>query len=247
MGNLFDVILILTVVITIIVCFCKGVFRMLSPFRKILAISLAWMLKDCALMRNTVGKIINSDGIKNKIQSIVDGAFAEKISNATTAEGVEVSERFDGLFGFVGKMFGNIKEYCISLYEQQFGGDLSGQVEDFTSDVVTHITDSIVSFISSALSFIILYIVFSLALKILLKLLNGIFDDGVLGLVSRILGGCFGVVYGFLLAWIISIVLVLIIPVVSPITLDTILGGNLKTVEWFYTKFFLSQLIGMSI
>ena len=246
MGNLFDVILILTVVLTVLICFMKGIFRMLNPFRKILALSLAWLLKDSAPMKNTVGRVMGSDSIKNKIQSMVDGAFGEKISNATTAEGVDISERFDGIFGFLGKMFGNISEYCKTLYEQ-FGEDLAGKVEDFTSDVVGHITDSVISFITSALSFIILYIVFSIALKLLLMLLTKLFDGGVLGLISRILGGCFGVVYGFLLAWIISIVMVQIIPVVSPITTEAVLGGSLKTVEWFYTKFFLSQLIGMTV
>ena len=117
MGNLFDAILILSLAAITVICYKLGFVKLLRPFRKIAALVLAWCLKGTAIIQGTIGKIIKTDKFKVFLTERVDALWGEKIENALTADGVSVTERFDDIFGFWGKMFSDIKDFCISLYD----------------------------------------------------------------------------------------------------------------------------------
>jgi hypothetical protein len=64
---------------------------------------------------------------------------------------------------------------------------------------------------------------------------------------NRVLGGAVGVVYGFVGAWLLSIVFVLLFPKLFGMSVEGITGGLMGVTEWFYTDFFLSQLLGLTL
>ena len=251
MGNLFDAVLVLVLVVITIICFKLGFIRLLRPFRKLAAFLLAWSFKDSAVVQSTAGKLIKTDKFKAFLNERVDALWGEKIEGAVTAEGVSIAERFDEVFGFWGKLFGNIKDFCISLYDKDFSSaqDIppSEQVEAFVKSVTEYIGDAASHFFTALFGFIILYILFSIGLWLASKILENIFDDGFLGVVNKVVGGAVGVCYGFLFAWILSIIFVLLLPLITTFDLSTITGGFFNITEWFYSNFFISQLLGMTL
>jgi hypothetical protein len=251
MGNLFDAILVLLLVAVTLICLKLGFIRLLKPFRKLAAFLLAWSFKDSAFIQGTVGKIIKTENFKAFLNERVDVLWGEKIENAVTAEGVTIAERFDEVFGFWGKLFANIKNFCISLYDQDFAASPdappSEQVEAFVKSVTEYIGNAASHFFTALFGFIFLYILFSIGLWLAAKILDNIFDEGFLGVVNKVIGGAVGVCYGFLLAWVLSIIFVLLFPLITTFDLATITGGYFNITEWFYSNFFISQLLGMTI
>lgn len=253
MGNLFDAILVLVFAAVVFVCFKAGFIRLLRPFRKIAALVLSWSLKDSAFVHSTVGKLIKTDKFKAFLNERVDALWGEKIEQAVSADGVSIADRFDEVFGFWGKMFANIKDFCISLYDKSYASQAgteplpSEQAEAFVKSVTEYIGNAAAGFFTALFGFILLYILFSVGFWLGAKILEKVFEDGVLGLVNKSIGGVVGVCYGFLLAWLLSIIFVLLLPLITSVDLSTITGGFFNVTEWFYSKFFLSQLLGMTI
>lgn len=254
MGNLFDFLLVATVIVSVVICFKLGIFGLISPFRKLAAFVCAWSMKDSGFMQRTVGGFIKADKFKAFLNGRIEALWGEKIKQAAEADGVLISERFDKVFGFAGKLFSDLKNFCVSLYEKIFVTDVSlsaatvsEKAEMLVKDAVDYITDAAAGFFTTLLSFIILYIVFSVSFRLGAKLLNSIFSEGLLGLLNRTLGGLVGLFYGVMIAWILSIVFVMIIPLVTPIDLSKAIGGFFGVTEWFYTKFFMSQIFGMAL
>lgn len=254
MGNIFDLVLVLTLAVVVFMCFRAGFIRLLRPFFKVASFVLAWSLKESAIIRSTVGRLIKTDKFKSFLNERVDALWGEKIQNAVNADGVSIADRFDDVFGFWGKLFSNIKHFCISLYDKEYASivDAEGtlpseQAEAFVKSVTEYIGNAAAGFFTALLGFILLYIAFSLGLRVCAKILESIFDGGVLGFVNKTAGGVVGLCYGFLLAWLLSIVFVLLLPLITSIDLSTITGGFFGITEWFYSEFFLSQLLGMTI
>ena len=215
MGNIFDIILLLVTVVTVSVCFAVGFFRLLKPFWKIAAFLLAWSLKGTVIVTETVGKLIDGEGVKSFLRGRVDAVWAEKIKTAAEAEGVTLTERFDDVFGFFASVITNIKEFCTGLYgetvegTQNTGLDLTKKIEEFVTDALEYATDAVVAFITSLLGFIILYVLFMIGFWLASKALEGIFGDGILGALNKTLGGAVGIVYGFVGAWLLAIIFVI--------------------------------------
>ncbi len=255
MGNIFDLILVLTLAAVVFVCFKAGFIRLLRPFFKIASFILAWSLKESAIIRSTVGRLIKTDNFKSFLNERVDALWGEKIENAVNASGVSIADRFDDVFGFWGKLFSNIKHFCMSLYDKEYASMVdaesgmlpSEQAEAFVKSVTEYIGNAAAGFFTALLGFILLYIAFSIGLRFCAKILESIFDDGVLGFVNKTAGGIVGLCYGTLLSWILSIIFVLLLPLITNIDLSTITGGFFGITEWFYSDFFLSQLLGMTI
>lgn len=252
MANIFDIILLVIPVVTVIICFSLGFFRLLKPFWKIAAFLLAWSLKGTALVTATVGKLINSEGMKSFIKGRVDAVWGEKIKAAAEADGVSLADRFDEAFGIFGSFFTNVKEFCVSLYGESVENaaesvPLSERVEAFVTDATAYATDAVVSFITQLIGFIILYAAFMVLFWLGARMLDSIFGDGILGLCNKLLGGAVGILYGMIAAWIVSIILVLAVPNIASCGVEQVTGGVMGVTEWFYTRFFLSQLLGLTI
>ncbi len=253
MGNLFDLILVLLPMITIAICIHRGFINLLRPFRKILAFLLAWSLKSTAIVQLTVGKLIKTDKFKSFLSEKVDALWGENIENALGADGVSVAERFDSVFGVVGKLFSSFKDFCISLYDKSFAGTQnseippSEQVEAFVKSVTEHVADRLASFFTLFIGFILLYIIFSVAFYFLSKALNSFFQHGILGVINKTLGGIVGLCEGLLFSWILSFVFVLVLPLFTSIDAATVTNGYLNITEWFYSRFFLSQIFGITL
>ncbi len=252
MGNLFDALIVLSLIVTVVVCFKLGFIKLLTPFRKIAAFVLAWCLKDTALVRETVGKVFHTEDFKVFLTERVDTLWGEQLKSAASAEGVSLAERFDNIFGFWGTLFGSFKNFCMSLFDSEYqvqdnGALPSEHLDSFVKKVTEYVADAASGFFSVLIGFIALYIIFRVGLWFLAKLLDSIFDRGLLGAVNHTVGGVVGICYGFLIAWILSIVFVFILPLVTTVDITTVTGGFLGITEWFYTKFFLSAIIGMTI
>jgi hypothetical protein len=253
MGNIFDVILLLVPLIIVVTCFAIGFFRLLRPFWKIAAFLLAWSLKGSVIVTGTVGKLINGEGIKRFVNGRVEAVWAEKVKTAAEVDGVSLAERFDGVFGFFGTFVTNVKEFTTGHYGQTVEGDvaegmkLSEQIEAFVMDVTEYATDAVIGFITSLVGFLCLYVLFMIGFWIVSKMLEGIFGDGLFGTLNRVLGGAVGVVYGFVGAWLLSIVFVLLFPKLFGMSVEGITGGLMGVTEWFYTDFFLSELLGLTL
>lgn len=254
MGNLFDAALVIALVGITVLCFKMGFIKMLKPFRKLAAFVLAWSLKDTVIVQGTVGKAIKTDKFKAFLAERVDALWGESLRGAVNAEGVSIADRFDGLFGFWGRIFSSFKDFCISLYDKDYAHQTAGgeplpseQIEAFTKSVTEHIADTAAGFITALIGFIALYVIFSVGFWLGAKVLDTVFDAGVLGLLNRCLGGVVGICYGFLVAWLLSVVFVFLLPLVTSVNIGTVTGGFFGITEWFYTKFFLSALLGMTI
>ena len=253
MGNLFDAILILSLVAITVICYKLGFVKLLRPFRKIAALVLAWCLKGTAIIQGTIGKIIKTDKFKVFLTERVDALWGEKIENALTADGVSVTERFDDIFGFWGKMFSDIKDFCISLYDKDYtagiesGKTPSEMAEEFVKSVTEYIGDISAEFFTMFFGFIILFALFYVGFWIFEKMLDKFFDDGVLGTINRLIGGAVGLCYGFLFSWVLSIIFVLLLPLITSIDQQTVTGGFFHITEWFYSKFFLSLIVGITL
>lgn len=254
MGNIFDIALILTVLVTAVVCFKKGFFKLLLPFRKFAAFSLAMSLKDSAIVNKTVGKIIKSDGVRRYVHGKVTELWEEPLTDAASAEGVPLTERFNDVFGVVGEIFTNLKNFCISLYGKEFNAEAPSEtpsfteaVESFVTDAVDHVTSSVIGFFTTFLGFVLLYLLFSVGFWLVLKLLDGVFDGGLIGTVNNVIGGVIGIAYGFVVAWVISVALVMLVPVVTEISVQTVLSGKMGVTNWFYSDSFISSLFGIKL
>ena len=254
MGNFFDILIVGAFVASVVICFKLGIFRLLIPFRKLVAFILAWSLKTAPFINGLVGKVIKADGFKAFLNGRIDALWGDKLRAAASDGGPSVAQRFDDVFGFTGEIFSNLKEFCISLYDKQFVSGAaesthtpSERVEVFVRDTVSYVTDVTASFFTTLLSFIILYVAFSFAFKYGARFLDMLFSEGLFGLLNHSLGGIVGVFYGFLICWVMSIVFVMIIPLITPISIGGVVSGYFDITEWFYTKFFMSQILGMSL
>ncbi len=254
MGNLFDLALVLVAVIITVICAKLGFIKLLKPFRKLAAFVLAWSLKESAIVTGTVGQLIKTDKFKAFLTERVDAMWGEKIETAVSADGVSIAERFDNIFGFWGKLFANIKDFCITLYDKEYsvqagnGEQLpSEQAEAFVKSVTEYIGNAAAGFFTALFGFIFLYIIFSVGFWLIARVLDDIFDKGLLGFVNHGAGAIVGACYGLLAAWLLSIVFVLLLPLITTFDLKVITGGFFNITEWFYTKFFLSALLGLTI
>ena len=118
LGNFLDIVLIIALIGSVALCYKLGFFKLLLPFRKLAAFLLAWSLKDSAIVNQTVGKLIRADVVQRFINGRVNALWGERLANAASAEGVSITERFDGIFGFAGEIFSNLKSFCVSLYDR---------------------------------------------------------------------------------------------------------------------------------
>ena len=244
MGNLFDIALVLIILISCSVCWKLGLFKTLKPFRKTAAFIIAWNFKSSPIVTEMTDKILKADAVKNGVSKWVKNFWGEKITSATGTEGVSSAERFEDTFGVAGQIFGNIKEYCCSLYEGMFLGagssnelNTQAKIEEFTEEVMRYLSDGILRLASGLLGFFLIYVAVSIAFLLAIKLFDAMFSKGVFGFVNKVTGGAIGMVIGFVVAWILSVLFVNVLPIVFPIEQELILSGNMGVVNWFYNGF----------
>ncbi len=238
MGTLFDIILVLTVLITVFINFKLGIIRLLKPFRVMAAFILAWQLKATDFMRGIVSKFVDPVSLKEHIRTQVDSQWGDKITEAAGATVESEATRFDGVFGAFGKMFGDVVTYCRTAFEQG--------TQDLTSKVVDYASDVAVEFFVSAIGFIIAFLMLSLLFWLGCTVLNWVFSRGLLGLINRSLGGLVGLFFGLLIAWIASLILVNFVSLLITGGMAEVTGGFLHVVKWFHNDFLLSKIFGIT-
>ena len=253
MGNAFDFLIAAAFCATVIICYNYGIFRLLIPFRKLAAFVLAYSLKGADFINGFVGKLVKADKVKSFLHGRIDELWGADLKAAAENADAAAGERFDGVFGFSGEIFSNIKEFCISLYDKLLGtgadasADAASQVELFVHGALDYLTDVTAAFFTTLLSFIILYLFFSIAFKYGAKLLDMLFSEGFFGFLNRCMGALVGIFYGFLICWLMAIAFVNIVPLITPINVGSVVDGFFGVTEWFYTKFFASQILGMKL
>ncbi len=237
MGNLFDILLILTVLITVIITYRLGFIRLLKPYRVIAAFIIAWKAKTSNFMRGLVSKIVDPAELKEHIRAQVDYQWGNKINDAASATVESEATRFDGVFGAFGRIFDEVLVYCRTTFEKG--------VQDFTASVVDFTSDVAVEFFVSAIGFLIAFVFLSLAFLLGSVLLNWIFSRGLLGVINRSVGGVFGLFLGLLIAWIASLLIVYFGSLLVTGGIEETAGGFLHTVKWFNNNFILSKIFGI--
>lgn len=237
MGNLFDILLILTVLITVIITYRLGFIRLLKPYRVIAAFIIAWRAKSSEFMRGIVTRIVDPADLKEHIKAQVDYQWSDKISDAAGATVESEATRFDGVFGAFGRIFDDVVAYCRTTFEKG--------VQDFTDKVVDFAANIAVEFFVSAIGFLIAFIFLSLAFLLGSVILNWIFSRGVLGVINRSIGGICGLFFGMLIAWIASLLIVHFGSLLVTGGIEETVGGFLRTVKWFHNNFILSKIFGV--
>lgn len=237
MGNLFDILLILTVLITVIITYRLGFIRLLKPYRVIAAFILAWRAKTSDFMRGIVSRIVDPAELKEHIKAQVEYQWSDKISDAAGATVESEATRFDGVFGAFGQIFDDVVAYCRTTFEQG--------VQDFTDKVVEFAANIAVEFFVSAFGFLIAFGFLSLAFLLGSVLLNWIFSRGMLGVINRSIGGICGLFFGMLIAWIAALLIVNFGSLLVTGGLEETAGGFLRTVKWFNNNFILSKIFGV--
>lgn len=237
MGNLFDILLILTVLITVIITYRLGFIRLLKPYRVIAAFIIAWKVKTSDFMRGIVSKIVDPADLKEHIKAQVDYQWSDKLTDAAGATVESEATRFDGVFGAFGRIFDDVVAYCRTTFEKG--------VQDFTEKVVDFASDIAVEFFVSAIGFLIAFGFLSLAFLLGSVILNWIFSRGVLGVINRSVGGICGMFFGLLIAWIASLLIVHFGSLLVTGGIEETAGGFLHTVKWFHNNFILSKIFGV--
>ncbi len=238
MGSLFDILLILTVLITVFITFRLGFIRLLKPYRFIAAFIIAWKAKTSNFMRGIVSKIVEPVSLKEHIKAQVDYQWGDKITEAAGATVESEATRFDGVFGAFGKIFDEVVTYCRTAFEQG--------VQDLTSSVVDFASGVAVEFFVSAIGFLIAFGFLSFAFWLGSILLNWIFSRGVLGVINRSLGGIVGLFFGLLIAWIASLIIVHFGSLLVTGGMEETVSGFLHVVKWFHNNFILSKIFGVT-
>lgn len=238
MGSLFDILLILTVLITVIITYRLGFIRLLKPYRIIAAFLIAWKAKSSNFMRGIVSKIVDPADLKAHIKEQVDYQWGDKLTEAAGATVESEATRFDGVFGAFGRIFDEVVTYCRTTFEQG--------VQNFTETVVDFASNIAVEFFVSAIGFLIAFGFLSLAFLLGSVLLNWIFSRGVLGVINRSIGGLCGLFFGMLIAWIAALLIVHFGSLLVTGGMEETVGGFLHTVKWFHNNFILSKIFGVT-
>ena len=232
-GLIIDLVLIIIIISIFLLNYFKGITAFLKPFRIFLAFTLAWSYKASDTVKAVIGRFIDFDTFKARLIERIENVWGEKIVEASNGEVANELERFDGIFGIFGDLFGNLKEYCIEQFRNGTE-DLLKDVTEFASEYAIKLTINVIGFVS-------LLIIFSIAFKIIHVIIDAIFKRGILGSINRILGGVVGIFFGLIIAWLASLVIVSVAPMIAPEDPEAIFGG-IGLLKWFYNDFILSLL-----
>ncbi len=238
MGTLFDLLLIAVVLLTVVINFRRGMLKMLKPFRFIASIVLALKFRMHEAVQNIIGKFINMDGFRERINEQVSAMWGDKISDAAAAEVANEYDRFSGIFGPFESLLGNIKNYCQVTFAEG--------AENFTEKVVNYATDAVLGFFANVLGFLLVFFVSLLLLYICTLILQLIFSRGLLKAVNSTVGGIIGLFFGLIIAWILSLIIVNFGPMIISGDPGAVTNGALGIVRWFYNDFILSTLFGIT-
>ncbi len=234
MGIYLDIILIAVLVISIIIGYVKGFFKVVKRFRFLFAVFFAWQFKLADFMKFAVGKILRID--KNYIYDKVESTFGEKLEAYANNTSMTAEERYDEIFGKFGKLFSGAKEHFVNLAES---------TDNIIAETTDYFTNAIYNLIYGTVGFIILFIVFFILFTVIYHILNKFLEIGILGFVNRILGAVFGGITGFLWAWILTLIFVNFFPFIFSTTVENVARG-FGVVKWFNNSFFMSGIFGVS-
>ena len=237
LGTIFDIVLILTLVISIIIGCKKGLFCIVKRFRVFFASFLAWQLKLTGFVKAIVGKLFRID--RDYFYEIVQTEFGDKLSENIHNTTLSSAEKFDNTFGKLGGLLSNAKEYFMQRINE--GAD------NLIADITEYVTDAIYNLVYGAIGFALLFVVFFIIFTVLYHILNKVFNTGVLGVLNRTLGGVLGALTGVIWMWLLSIIFVKLFPLILSTDAVTIAGGALGIVRWFVEDFFLSILFRVRI
>ena len=237
MGNLFDIILVLIVVATVLINYRRGMLKILKPFKFISSVVIAMNFKMSSLVQKIVGNFISTEQFKATVNERVNAMWGDKINSAAGAEIVNEHERFAGIFGPFNSLFGDIQSYCQTAFMEG--------TENLVEQVSSYATNAIIVFLQNAIGFVLVFLACMILLSVAMFVLQLLFSKGILKILNQILGGIAGLLFGFVIAWIASILIVNFGPIMMKSDVGTITGGFLGIVKWFHDSFILSQLFGI--
>ena len=216
-----DIALAAIVVISIIYNLIRGFVKALRPFRKVLALVLAWTLKTPAAV--LVREWLPVDSWEKSIYKSVYGKFGDKVNEVAGSSGAVSAESYNGIFGWFENIFSEIKEVCAQA--------VSDGVADVADTVADFIASNSVTLIAKALAFIGLFVIFRVLFFILGTILEKLCSGkNIIGYVNRGVGALMGAFVGLLIAWGISF----LIGLVSPEFVEQTVFVN-----WLYNDFLM--------
>ncbi len=235
MGTVFDLLLIATMIIFVLVNYFRGIFKMLKSFKFLAAFLIALEYKESPGIKVFISKFINFDEFRLHLRQRLDSMWGETLDQVASEPASGRS--FDGIFGGIANKITNITEYCQKA--------LADGAEDFTATVLDQATLAAESFFIQLVGFIVVFCLAFLSISIICLILTFILNHGILKHINRILGAIAGLVFGFVVAWIASILIVNFAPMLLSGDPDSITNGFFGVVRWFYNDCALSKIFGV--
>ncbi len=231
LGTGFDILLIAVILVTVIVYFNRGIFKMIKSFKLMAAFWIALEYKSSQFVRYVIGKFISFEGFRSYLRGRLDAMFGDTLSGASQ------SESSGELFGGLADMITNISEY--------YNAAITNGVHDVAETVLDQASAFAEGFFTQAIGFILVFIVVFIALTVICAVLSSILKRGILRRIDKILGGLAGLAFGFVFAWVISLLLVNFLPIITDLSVNSVTGGFLGVVRWFHDSFAFSRLFGI--
>ena len=133
-----------------------------------------------------VGTGIIDPMIREPIVNKMTEFFAEKI-----ADGMETADQLPTLVKLAAELAGVDIESLTSAEAQA----------ELVSGIVSAVTDPVLNLITSIIAFFVLYFVFKILLTIGFAIVNSIIDNGVVGIVNRVLGCIVTTFFAMMIVW----------------------------------------------
>ncbi len=92
----------------------------------------------------------------------------------------------------------------LKLAAGMIGIDINGELfntENIIAVIVENLAVPVIHILSVIIGFILLYFISKIVLSVAICLLNAVFDNGLTGIINKVVGGVLGAFFGFVISW----------------------------------------------
>ncbi len=220
--------LVAVILVTVIINYYRGIFKMLKSFKLMAAFWIALEFKSAATVRAIIGRFIDFESFRAFLRERLDTMLGD------TLDGTAPPELSGGVFDIIT----NITDF--------YNEAIAGGVQDVATTVLDKAATAAESFFVQLIGFVIVFIFAFIILSLLSVIITAILNHGILKHIDRILGGVAGLIFGFVFAWMLSILLVNVLPLISSVDTSSAIDGFFGVVKWFHNDFAFSRLFGVT-
>lgn len=228
MGFYIDVALIALWAVIILVYFFKGFFNALKPFRKWVALLVAYF--TCGSVAVMIAPLLPLGQLRTSVYDTFYGMWSSAIGELGGAENI-TADTLNTIFGLFSRLFPGITDTAL--------GSGYGSGEELASAAAGFAADKAVNAVATVISFLIVFLAVFILYTLVLRIVNRLCKTPVLNFFNRLAGGIFGAISGYCTLWIISFVIVTFLP--------DLLEGSRGFTEWVCGGAFSSYLVGLIV